>query len=430
MYIYRELQNYLVNNILTFGPKGYILSGIVGCGKTTMIQSLLIELQSDFEIFQFSGDDIQFRNSVAINSHYLLEQILSKTEKRPFIFIDEVQKSENIFDALKIAFDSRKISFIVSGSNPAYLASIAKKRLQRRAEHLYMLPLSLPEILLSKKMISKDHLFFFQNILLDSEKLDEIPKTQLSLSESISSITNSYLTFGGLPLSYLAQDKSQKLTEIKLTVERGFDLFSVENNQLSEVIKIELAHLHSKEFAYNNIFARIRTNRRDTINKVIDELINHDYIVRKRPLLLKEHKSSYLSIFSYIDPGIVTYLTAEFGENENRGFRIEGYIHARLDHFIKNAPLKYELGYFKPHSVDKNGKVKYATGEIDFIFKKGKKIIPIEVKATENIGQINTAHVMAFLKEHKSASFGIILYGGVPYKDKKNSLLYWPYWLV
>lgn len=430
MYIYRELQDYLARNILTAQPKGYILSGIVGCGKTTMIQALLEELQEKFEVFQFSGDDIKFRNSVSMDSNYLLQQILSKTQKRPFVFIDEVQKSESIFDALKIAFDSHKISFIVSGSNPAYLASVAKKRLQRRAEHLYMLPLSLPEILFSEKIIPKDHLFFFQNILLSSNKLDDIPKTELSLSEPISTIANTYATFGGLPLSYIAQEQTQKLTEIKLTVERGFDLFTVENNDASEVVKIELAQLHSKEFAYNNIFARTRTNRRDTINKVINELINHDYIVRKRPLLLKEHKSSYLSVFSYIDPGIVTYLTAEFGENENRGFRIEGYIHARLDHFIKNASLKYELGYYKPHTIDKNDKVKYSPGEIDFILKKGNKILPIEVKATDNIGQINTTHLTTFLKENKSAPFGIVLYGGVPYQDKKNNLLYWPYWLV
>jgi predicted AAA+ superfamily ATPase len=430
MYIYRELQDYLAINILSDQPKGYILSGIVGCGKTTMIQALLVELQKKFEVFQFSGDDIQFRNSVAMDSNYLIQQILSKTEKRPFVFIDEVQKSESIFDALKIAFDTHKISFIVSGSNPAYLASVAKKRLQRRAEHLYMLPLSLPEILYSEKVIPKDHLFFFQNILLSSKKLDDIPSTELSLSEAISNITNTFTTYGGLPLSYIAKDMNQKLIEIKLTVERGFDLFAVENNDASEVVKIELAHLHSKEFAYNNIFARTRTNRRDTINKVINELINHDYVVRKRPLLLKEHKSSYLSVFSYIDPGIVTYLTADFPENEKRGFRIEGYIHARLDHFIKNASLKYELGYYKPHTIDKNNKVKYSPGEIDFILKKGNQILPIEVKATDNIGQINTSHLVTFLKAHKSASFGIILYGGVPYRDKKNNILYWPYWLV
>lgn len=430
MYIYRELQSYLARNILSTQPKAYILSGIVGCGKTTMIQSLLTEIKSDFEVFEFSGDDIQFRSAVAKDSYYLLHQILSKTQKKPFIFIDEVQKSESIFDALKIAYDSHKISFIVSGSNPAYLASVAKKRLQRRAEHLYMLPLSLPEILLSKKIITKEHLDFFNKIIWECDSLDEIPKTEFSISDSLSNISNTYFTFGGLPLSHINQDKNQKLTEIKLSVERGFDLFDIDNNDPAEIIKIELAHLHSKEFAYNNIFAKTRTNRRDTINKVINELINHDYVVRKRPLLLKEHKSSYLSVFSYIDPGIVTYLTAESGDNENKGFRIEGYIHARLDHFIKNASLKCELGYYKPHSIDKNNKVKYAPGEIDFIFKKGKKILPIEVKAADNIGQINTSHITAFLKDNKPAPFGIILYGGVPYVDKKNNLLFWPYWLV
>lgn len=49
---------------------------------------------------------------------------------------------------------------------------------------------------------------------------------------------------------------------------------------------------------------------------------------------------------------------------------------------------------------------------------------------TANLGQIDTTHIMAFLKERKTASFGIVLYGGVPYVDRKNNILFWPYWLV
>ncbi|MBC7466239.1 MAG: hypothetical protein H7256_09620 [Bdellovibrio sp.] len=49
---------------------------------------------------------------------------------------------------------------------------------------------------------------------------------------------------------------------------------------------------------------------------------------------------------------------------------------------------------------------------------------------TDSVGQIDTAHVTTFLKEHKTVPFGIILYGGVPYVDKKNNILFWPYWLV
>jgi predicted AAA+ superfamily ATPase len=78
MYIYRELHSYLAANITAIQPKGYILSGIVGCGKTTMIQALLTVLQDDFEVFQFSGDDIQFRNSVAKDSNYILQQIIGQ----------------------------------------------------------------------------------------------------------------------------------------------------------------------------------------------------------------------------------------------------------------------------------------------------------------------------------------------------------------
>ena len=107
-----------------------------------------------------------------------------------------------------------------------------------------------------------------------------------------------------------------------------------------------------------------------------------------------------------------------------KGFRIEGYVHARLDHFLKNASLKCELGYYKFHTIDKNKKAKYSGGEIEFIFKKGKKIVPIEVKATDNIGQVDTFALCNFLKAYPAAPFGVILYGGVPFIDKNNNLLF------
>lgn len=39
----------------------------------------------------------------------------------------------------------------------------------------------------------------------------------------------------------------------------------------------------------------------------------------------------------------------------------------RLDYFLKNYPLKSELGYDKEHTIDINGKTKFSnTGEIAF----------------------------------------------------------------
>ena len=89
-------------------------------------------------------------------------------------------------------------------------------------------------------------------------------------------------------------------------------------------------------------------------------------------------------------------------------------IHARLGYLTSLIPLKSELGYFKPHTVDVNGKVKFKPGEIDFIFKCGKRLVPIEVKHTSNHSNINTTLLEEFVTRRK-CPFGLVLYGGVPF---------------
>jgi predicted AAA+ superfamily ATPase len=429
VYIQRELQQKIESYFDQDIPRGLILSGIVGCGKTTMIESILKSWSSRFEIFTFTGDSILFRESIRSDSEYLFKTIREKTAQKALVFIDEVQKCEEVFDAIKIAFDKGKISFIVSGSNPSFLATVARRRLQRRAELFIMLPLSLAELIANKKIISDSDFFEFERILWHESNLLNLKVPKLTIRDEIVKLCEDYFIYGGLPLSVLAKNINQKLIQIRLTVERGFELMSNDNNSLADTIRIELAHLHSKEFAYKNIFEKARTKSRDHVNQVIDQLINHGYLVRKKPLFLNDNRTSYLSIFSYTDPGIVSYLTAEFDLNLVIGSRVEGYIHERLSVLIANSPFKSSLHYFKPYTIDANDKVKYQSGEVDFIFQHGSRIIPIEVKASLTTNNLNFSPIENFMSQNK-VPFGIVIYGGVPYFDKQKKLLFWPYWLI
>ncbi len=432
-YIYRETQGKIVNFFSTNQPeplaKGLILSGIVGCGKTTVIEKALDQLAQQYEIFKFSGDDSVFRQMVKENSNYILEYVQSRTTGAALVFVDEVQKSENIFDALKIAFDKAKISFIVSGSNPAYLSTVARKRLQRRAEQLFMLPLSLSELGIDKGWFSAEDKNIFEKIIFEPSSLDEIVLPSISLHPSLSELLRTFFVFGGLPLTFYYENPEEKLREIRLVIERGFELMSEGNGDVADQVRIELAHLHSIEFTYKNILEKTRLRKRDVINLIIDQLINNGYLVKKKPSHLEGGKASYLNVFSYIDPGIVSYLTSSLALGSDLGVRVEGYVHARLSAYIYNTVFKSELSYFKPHALDSAGHVRYLPGEIDFILKSGKKLIPIEVKSTVQPEMADFSLLIDFIKT-KKCPFGLVIYGGVPKKDLKNKILFWPYWLL
>lgn len=432
VYITRELQERIKE---TFdGPQisGLILAGIVGCGKTTLIGETLKELKGKYDVFQFTGDDTIFRNAVNQDTKFIHQQIRSQTQGGALVFVDEVQKSENIFDAIKYAFDESDISFIISGSNPDYLNTTAKKRLQRRADFLILEPFSMPEILAHRGLISFDEIRVFRDILTSDREnnFEEKINFGLAINDEILSATEQHLIYGGLPLSHLAKSKDTKLIEIQKVVERGFESISVDNEAASDTIKIELAKLHSKEFAYQGIFQKTGLRRRDIINRTVDQLINQGYLLRKKPFLLEEGRKSYLTVFSYIDPGIVTYLTGVTDLTNVRGPRIEGIIHARLYSIMKNhIPLKSSLSYYKPYTIDVNNKVKFKAGEIDFIFKCGPRVVPIEVKSSREMNAINVPLLEKFVHERK-LPLGIVVYGGVPYWDKPRRILYWPFWLV
>lgn len=428
MAIYRELLDKILIQMRPEKHFGLILSGIVGCGKTTLIEMLFSEQKNNYELFSYSGDDVRFRQAVAEDSRYILNDVKGKTKRKALVIVDEVQKSEEVFDALKMAFDSHQISFVVTGSNPAYLNTVAKKRLQRRADLNLMLPISLRELGIHRGVISKE--IHFENILWKTNSLDEIQLPQYEVPADFSRAIDEYFIYGGLPLALTTDGHENKLREIRLTVERGFDLMSEDNSSIAESVRIELAALQSQEFTYKNILNKTRLRSRDFINHIIDELINHGYLFKKTPVLFYPGKSSYLSTFSYVDPGIVSYLTGEYSADIiNTGFRIEGYVHARLSYMVYNSVIKSHLNYYKPHSLDTNKNIRYQPGEIDFIFTHGKKIIPIEIKSTNRRRNIDTHLLTKFLKNQR-LPFGVVLYGGEPYIDYSLKILYWPYWLV
>lgn len=431
-YIPRELEKRILEILARPGKSGLIVTGIVGCGKTTLIEAVLEKIADHYAVFQFSGDDTRFRQAVSQDTRHILHDIRSQTQRRSLVFVDEVQKSEDIFDAIKVAFDAADISFIISGSNPDYLNTQAKKRLQRRAELLVLQPFSLPEILASRKLIDPSFPKIFHEIILSgsikqpAEKID----LGLALTPKIKEVIDGYLVYGGLPLACLAGQESDRLSEIQKVVERGFESLSEGNESAADSIRIELAELQSQEFSYQGLFRKTGLRRRDVVNRHIDFLLNHGYLVKKKPLVAGGERRSYLSVFSYVDPGIVTYLTGEQDIRNSLGCRIEGIAHTRLEFLLKNyLPLKSTLGYFKPYSIDVNDKVKFQPGEIDFLIKQGMKLIPIEVKATAEVGSVRVSLLRDFVRDEK-LPLGVVLYKGVPYWDQETRLLYWPFWLV
>lgn len=427
MYIPRILESTVLELFSGKGPKGLILSGIVGCGKTTLVQRVLETLKSHYSVFSFTCDDVQFRAQLIENTSFLHTHVRSQTTQRALVFIDEIQKCDEVFDAIKYAYDQGKVSFIISGSNPAYLGTNARKRLQRRAHFLTLHPLSLFEILSHAKKLPATS---YQKVvdLFSGEGFRWIKGLGgITLTKSLQSVVNDYGEFGGLPLAWLAERRKARLQELQTVAERGFSPTSSDADAFSDIARVAIAELNSREFTYTTIFQKARTTKRHKINTVIDELINHGYIFKKTPHLFHASKISYLFVLSWVDPGLVHYYLGQSPWTDNRGFTIESMVHTALTRIAGLIPTKSAIYYYKPYTIDTNNKVKYQPGEVDFLFQVGSKFIPIEVKATSDIQSIDTSLLKGLMEEHHM-DYGIVCYGGVPHVDTKARIIYWPYW--
>ena len=65
--------------------------------------------------------------------------------------------------------------------------------------------------------------------------------------------------------------------------------------------------------------------------------------------------------------------------------------------------------------------------EVDLVIDFKEKIIPCEIKWTNNPKLIDTNHLVDFLNDYKKAEYGVVIYNGDFYMDKTKKIIYLPF---
>jgi predicted AAA+ superfamily ATPase len=432
--IYRNNYGHLISQLIGPNNHGIILPGIVGCGKTHLLGTISRAMAEKygFRLFQYEGDDSKFRAQVRSSSSWILNEVQEAGADRAFVFVDEVQKEPEIFDAIKLAYDKAKVRFAVSGSNPAFLRTTANDRLQRRALVIPQFPLSIQEILTHHKLCTNEGLTHFGNLIENPIDLEEYKPWRPTVVAEIRDIVRRYLVVGGLPQAWLANDLRSSLTAVKLVAERGITDTYQTTVAADDETRQFLADRNSQEFTYKGLQQTLRSSKRNTVDRVIDHLMNHGYLFKKTPFLgnFTTTHSTYFATYSWVDPGLVSYFTNPNPTDQELGFRLESYVHTRLIDCLARIPIKSGIYYYKPFSIKpSNDALSFGAGEIDFVIKIGREVIPIEVKLTPRHKEIDTQLLEEFIAKYKS-KFGIVLYGGSTIVDQAKKIIYFPYWAI
>ncbi|NQV16577.1 ATP-binding protein [bacterium] len=144
-----------------FRGKALIIYGARQVGKTTLIESMLPELETS--VLKLNGDDTDVRENLTATNVTLLKRIIGKAK---LLFIDEAQRIPDIGLVIKIIVDRiPDVQVIATGSSSFELLQTIQEPLTDRAWYFKLFPLSFKELsehgsLLDEKRELKARLIF------------------------------------------------------------------------------------------------------------------------------------------------------------------------------------------------------------------------------------------------------------------------------
>lgn len=411
-------------------------------GKSTFVEQYLKSrpklLKVYFNFDEFSTRQEVIKNGIEslINSH--LFQIGAKPKDKIVIFIDEVQKEPLVFDQIKLIYDKQKqnknqrFKFILTGSASLTIHKEITESLAGRVEILRVNSFSLTEaarlnnITKNNKTLGLNKIFnpkiSFENLLKEKSSWN-IP---LSLNQDIKSLINNVIEYGSLPeaLELSTIESKQRYlinyrdTYLEKDIRVGLNIGDLKKySALLTLLASQCGSLVVKKdlkektgIAYN------------TLDRYLS-ILNSTYILHElEPYIFSASRRLVKSSKVYFfDNGIIALLTGFLNMNQ---LLSTGIIGTRFENLIINELIKKITPYYPICNYyfwrTSGG------NEIDLIIDFKEKVIPCEIKWTENIRQIKTSSILKFLKDYKKAKYGIIIYNGNFYIDETSKIIYLP----
>ena len=343
MEFYRR-ENYLkrIRNFCDDGSIIKVITGIRRCGKSTLLKSIIEELQEkgipEKDIISIELDKKEFKKIVTP------EQLEDAIDKRitdndfKYLFIDEIENVRNFEPVINAYREEGNISVFITGSNSYLLSGELITKLTGRYIEFEMMPLNFYEYIGMKKFLNKE---INSNIYIEFED---------------------FIKNGGFPGALYYDEFEDKITYISSVVEQIFEKDIKTNNKIKDVALFEVI----EKFIINNFGSvisvssiyeylvkkeKLKVDRR-TLKRYIDILekakiiYSCDLFDIKSKMVLKGEKKFYLADFSI-------YYTLNTDNRISYGTMLENIVY----NYLKSK--NYNL------SVGKIGKL-----ECDFIARK------------------------------------------------------------
>ncbi len=384
-------------------PEVTVLIGARQVGKTYLMKLLQRNLESKGEKTVFLNldveDDKQFLASQTGLINYLHLQF---GDKKGFVFIDEIQRKDEVGLFLKGIYDMHlPYKFIVSGSGSLDIKAKIKESMAGRKQLFVIEPVSFSEFVDFKTDYQYEdrlHNFFFV----------EDSKTQALLEE--------YMMFGGYPRVLLA-DTGEKKRSVMDEIYRSYiekditGLLSVEKpDAFTSLLKIMASQIGSL------VNVRELSGTIGVSEKTIQHYLwylEQTYILKKLTPYYTNVRSEITKapIYYFCDVGLRNYLLGLFGLSNIpsvlSGHLFENIIFNMLHEHAHSSSAGIHFWRTKDNA------------EVDFVINTGLNIIPIEVKHTKLKASEMTRSFKSFLVKYKPAN-AFIVHLGSSYETEFN----------
>ncbi|MCY4321022.1 MAG: ATP-binding protein, partial [Bdellovibrionaceae bacterium] len=302
------------------------------------------------------------------------------------VIVDEIQKIPQLLDEVHRLIESSNRHFILTGSSARKIkATKGVNLLGGRA---------------GKKLLH--------------------PFTPEELGEDFN--LNEALQYGLLPIVWSSTDRSNRLkayTETYLTEEIKAE--ALIRNIPAFARFLEVAALYHGQIVNMSAVARDSKNKmhhmRNFFSILEDTMLGFFLPAYQAKLRVKEKKTSK---FYFIDPGITRALKKNFGSVsvEEKGFLFEGLIAQILRAYKDYRDLYEDIYYWSSSEAKKT--------EVDFLLKRGKELIAIEVKAKTDVSSRDYKGLKA-IGELANVKRRVVVYMGKFIRKTEEGVEIWPF---
>jgi len=382
------------------------------------------------EIERQEGESI-LQHIFTLYQEIILEKEFGHVDNAIYIFIDEAQNIKNWETQVKSLIDLKyNIKFIITGSSSVELRRGAHNPLTGRAMVEMIQPFSFADFA-AYFIPEKDQEKFRGRVstlsqifagALGSGSLVRAQEALVAANKIIDQFRlkdkfNDYLVFGGFPYvisqkTNISLDEARRYLRDLMTTTISRDILAkvgIRETLAFERLMVNFCLNIGSKIKYKSLADRLGIDER-SVSKYVDHyaeshwaFVSSPYEYHRKADSVKTEKKIYV-----IDTGIINALAfkdrGDIVSGKDKSFRgqlVENVLHNHLLDSKQSSTGAYQnyIPFWTDGSTQK---------EIDFIHEVNGSIVPIESKCKEKLDLDDLEPMEKFLKDHKTAKFGII----------------------